>query len=92
MACNLASLIFRPPAAAITFLMQSACMVYDFLMWFPEPLRFVVAISIMASIVPITGLCVFGGSWKHAWAYTKQWLYVVGGMALAGFLIALLFL
>ena len=46
----------------------------------------------MASIVPITGLCVFGGSWKHAWAYTKQWLYVVGGMALAGFLIALLFL
>lgn len=48
--------------------------------------------GILLSVVPITGLLVFGGSWKHAWAYTKQWLYVVGGMALAGCLIALLFL
>ena len=47
--------------------------------------------SILLAVVPITGLCVFGGSWKHAWAYTKQWLYVVGGMALIAVFISLLF-
>lgn len=71
--------------------MQSACM-SEFLSSLPYWLRFVVSMSILLAVVPITGLCVFGGSWRHAWAYTKQWLYVVGGMALIAVFISLLFL
>lgn len=44
------------------------------------------------SIVPLFGLMVFGGDLRATWRYTKQWLYIVGGMVLAGAVIALLFL
>jgi len=64
----------------------------DFLRWFPEPFGLVVAFGIMFSVVPITGLLCFGNA-KQAWAYTKDWLRVVGGMiAVAAVLSALFWL
>ncbi len=52
--------------------MQSACMVYDFLMWFPEWLRLPVAMLLLLAIMPLSGLLTFGNR-RQAWAYTKEW-------------------
>lgn len=71
--------------------MQSACM-FDFLSLLPYWLRVVVCFGLVTSTVPLFGLMVFGGDLRATWRYTKQWLYIVGGMALAGAVIALLFL
>ncbi len=71
--------------------MQSACM-REFLSSLPEWLRVVLIFGFQLSIVPLFGLMVFGGDLRATWRYTKQWLYIVGGMALVGMLIALLFL
>jgi hypothetical protein len=65
--------------------------VYYFVMWFPEWLRFPVAIAMLASVVPIAGLITFG-NWRQAKAYTLVWLKIVGGMIVVGCVIALLFL
>lgn len=65
--------------------------VYDFVMWFPEWLRFPVAIAMLVSVVPIAGLVTFG-NWRQAKAYTAIWLKITGGMVLIGCVIALLFL
>jgi hypothetical protein len=62
----------------------------DFLRWFPEPFGLVVAIGIMFSVVPITGLLCFGNV-RQAWAYTKDWLRVVGGMVVVAAVLAWLF-
>lgn len=60
-------------------------------MWFPYQIRVIVAFGILLSVVPIAGICTFG-NWRQAKQYTLIWLKVVGGMALAGCFIALLFL
>ena len=65
--------------------------VYDFVMMFPEWLRFPVAIAMLFSVVPIAGMVTFG-NWKQAKAYTLVWSKIVGGMILVGCVIALLFL
>lgn len=65
--------------------------VYNFLMFFPMPLRMVVIFAIMWAVVPLAGLLTFG-NWRQAWEYSKIWTKVVGSMVLIAFVIALLFL
>ncbi len=65
--------------------------VYDFVMMFPEWLRFPVAIAMLVSVVPVAGLVTFG-NWRQAKAYTAIWLKIMVGMIFVAFLIALLFL
>lgn len=43
----------------------------------------------MFAVVPLTGFLVSGGSWRAAWAYTKQWFKYVGMIAIAGLVLAL---
>ena len=60
-------------------------------MWFPQWLRLPVALLMLFSVVPLSGICTFG-NWRQAKAYTLVWSKVVGGMILVACVIALLFL
>jgi len=44
---------------------------------------------VLVSVVPITGLLVFGNK-KQAWAYTKDWLKAIAWIMLAGGILALI--
>jgi hypothetical protein len=66
-------------------------MIYEFLVWCPEWLRFPMAALMLLAVVPLAGVCTFG-NWKQAKAYTLIWSKVVGGMVLAASFIALLLL
>lgn len=35
----------------------------------------------MLSVVPITGFLITGGNMRQAWAYSKDWLRVIGILA-----------
>lgn len=56
----------------------------------PNYLKAAFYVAIMLSVVPITGLLVFGGNVRQAWRYTKTWFAVVGALAAAGIVIALI--
>lgn len=62
----------------------------DFLLWFPEPVRLLVAFGILFSVVPTAGLLCFGNV-RQAWAYTKDWLTVIGGMLAVAAVLSTLF-
>ena len=62
----------------------------DFLLWFPYPIRVVVCFGILFSVVPITGLLVFGGNWRQAIRYTKDWLKVIGFTVAAAVVFAII--
>lgn len=49
-------------------------------------LKFLGYLAVLLAVVPLAGLCATG-SLRQAWAYTKMWLTVVGGMAAAGFVV-----
>lgn len=58
----------------------------------PYFLQVVLIFGAMFSVVPITGLLCFGNV-RQAWAYTKDWLRVIGGMiAISAVLFVLLWL
>lgn len=40
------------------------------------PIRLVIVFGILFSVVPITGLMVFGNA-RQAWEYTRDWLRVI---------------
>lgn len=40
------------------------------------PIRLIIIFGILFSVVPITGMMVFGNA-RQAWAYTRDWLRVI---------------
>jgi hypothetical protein len=52
-------------------------------------LKFCGYMLILLSVVPLTGLMVFGNK-KQAWAYTKDWFKAIGWIVLVGGILALI--
>jgi hypothetical protein len=48
----------------------------EFLLYFPMPIRLVIIFCVLFSVVPITGMMVFGNV-RQAWEYTRDWLRVI---------------
>lgn len=47
---------------------------------------------ILFSVVPITGLLISGGSVKHTWRYTKDWLRVIAILVGIALVFSLIFI
>jgi hypothetical protein len=55
----------------------------------PYFLKFALLLGVMLSIVPLTGLVVFG-NWRQAWEYARDWLRAIGYIVLAAIIMGLL--